>query len=77
MKRPVSSASSTHGWVRPGTASRLPFRRGIQNEWMTSREVISSGTCWLTGITSSLAVTMSGDVEVSPSRWYWNSHHHC
>ena len=28
-------------------------------------------------MTSSLAVTKSGGESVSPSMWYWYSHHHC
>ena len=41
---PGSSASMSSGCSRPGTASRLPLSAGIQNEWMTSREVIVSDT---------------------------------
>ena len=44
-------------WTRPGTASRLPLSFGIQNEWMTSREVMFSFTWRPAGMTISLAVT--------------------
>ena len=45
--------------ARPGTASRLPLRAGIQNEWMTSCDWMVSATGVPAGITRSLAVTMS------------------
>src|SRR3989442_7781028 len=50
-------------------ASRLPPSVGVQNEWMTSAEVMDSCTGRPSGRCSSLAVT-------SPSSGYWNSHHH-
>ena len=42
---PGCSACMFQVWTRPGTASRLPFSLGIQNEWMTSREVMLRRTC--------------------------------
>ncbi len=51
--------SMSNGWCWPGTASFLPFRAGIQNEWMTSLEVIVSATWRCTGMIISLAVMMS------------------
>ena len=36
---PGSSAWKVQVCRRPGTMSRLPLRRGTQNEWMTSRLV--------------------------------------
>ncbi len=56
---PGLSAAMRNGWTRLGTASRLPFNRGIQNEWMTSRLVMESSTGLPAGMTISLAVTMA------------------
>ena len=55
---PVWSAWKVMLDTRPGTASRLPFSAGIQNEWMTSRELMRTCTFCPTGITISFAVTM-------------------
>ena len=55
---PGSSACIRSGWMRFGTASRLPFNRGIQKEWMTSRLVIDSWTSVSAGMTISPEVTM-------------------
>src|SRR3954451_23614895 len=72
---PGSSASIHRGCTRPGTASRLPLRRGIQNEWITSREVMASFTLTPVGMTISSAVTIGPFGPAWPG--YWNSHHHC
>ena len=53
VRRPGGST----GCTRPGTASRLPLSFGIQNEWMTSREVMLRCTGRPAGMTISLAVT--------------------
>jgi hypothetical protein len=64
---PGSSAWMVSGWNRPGTASFLPLRVGIQNEWMTSREVMERFTGSPAGMTRSVAVTISSK-SPSPSR---------
>ena len=51
---------------RPGTASRLPLRRGIQNEWMTSRLVMRSTTGVPTGSTISPLVTIGSGISMPP-----------
>ncbi|CAB4729913.1 unannotated protein [freshwater metagenome] len=51
---------------RPGTASRLPFKRGIQKLWMTSRLVMRSSTSVLAGITSSPLVTIDSGMTTPP-----------
>src|SRR5437667_388042 len=56
-------------FVRPGIASRLPPNGGIQNEWITSADVIATRTGLPDGTCSSLAV-------VRPRSRYLNSHHH-
>jgi hypothetical protein len=71
---PGSSALSISGVVRPGTASFLPLSAGIQNEWITSSEVIASSTFCPAGITRSLAVVTSA--SPSPFVSYSNPHHH-
>src|SRR5207302_3045602 len=53
----------------PGIASRLPPNGGIQNEWITSADVIAIRTGLPDGTCSSLAV-------VRPRSRYLNSHHH-
>jgi surfeit locus 1 family protein len=64
---PGSSASMVQVWVRPGTTSRLPLRRGDQNEWITSTDSRVRKTGVPVGMCSSLAVTM-------PSSSYSNCH---
>ena len=76
---PGWSASMRSGWMRPGTASRLPLSLGIQNEWMTSLLVMRSSTWTLVGSTSSPLVTIGSAMLTPPQSCtgYSYSHHHC
>ena len=59
MYSPEWSAWMVSGWVRPGTASFLPFNAGAHQLWITSRDLMRSATWRPAGMTRSLAVMMS------------------
>jgi len=58
-KFPSSVGVNHSGCVRPGTASRLPPRRGNQKEWITSLAVTWKSTVRPCGTTISFAVVRS------------------
>src|SRR4029079_7183529 len=82
---PGFHAWNRHVWTRPGTMSRLPLRRGTQNEWMTSRLVPRISTFVFVGITIWPLVTIGAagllgmypQIDPSAETGESYSHHHC